>query len=297
MNVYATVDEVKRYIGRSVGEETKDDDLLLRFTIKASRMFDNFATNGVLPMRRFYPTLATKNFDHPDDATMLNLKDDLLSCDSLTTKNGATSITSADYVLMTSGGRYNQTPFGIIQLHPDGTVTEFEYDGTPYQSNAIIGPWGYHTDWSNAWEDSGDTVQDGGGIDDVVTTITVNNADGDDINGMPFRFKRQQLIKVENEYMWVTYVNVTDDELTVRRAQNGTTAASHANGVAISIYKPMADVIQAMEVLSAHIYRRRESVGTPDDRPIAGAQGQLILPAVLPEDVKKILRPYKKEAL
>ncbi len=297
MNVYATIDEVKRYIGKAEGEETKDDVLFLSFAIKASRMFDNFATNGVLPVRHFYPTLATKDFDHPDDATFLILKDDLLSCDSLTTKNGATTITSADYLLMTANDRYNQTPFAKIKLQPDGTVTEYAYNGTPYQANSITGPWGYHNDWDNAWEDSGDTVQDVGGIDDTVTIVTVNDVDGDDINGIPIRFKRQQLIKIEDEYMWVTNTNSTDNELAVRRARNGTTAASHAEDKAIYIYRPMYDVIQAMTVLTTHIYRRKDSVGTPDDRPLAGAEGQLILPVVLPEDVKKILRPYKKEAL
>ena len=298
MNVYATIDEVKLYLALAgEGEENKDDALLLRFTIKASRMFDNFATNGVMPMRRFYPTNATKNFDHPDDATLLSLKDDLLSCDTLTTENTATEIASADYVLMTANGRYNQTPFSQIQLQPDGTTTEFAYNGTPYQANAITGPWGFHSDWSNAWEDSGDTVQDVGGIDASETVITVTDAHGDDINGIPVRFKHQQLIKIEDEYMWITDVNSTDNELTVRRARNGTTGATHANAKEIYIFRPMADVLQAMEVLSAHIYRRKDSVGTPDDRPLAGEHGQIFLPSVLPEDVKQILRPYRKEAL
>lgn len=297
MNVYATIDEVKLYIANLEGEETKDDDLLLRFTVKASRMFDNFATNGVMPTRHFYPTKATKEFDNPDDATLLLLKDDLLSCDSLTTENGDTVILPADYVLMTANSRYNQTPFAKIQLQPNGTTTAFAYDGTPYQANSITGPWGYHNDWDNAWEDSGDTVKDVGGIDDSEAVVTVNDADGDDINGISHRFKQQQLIKIEDEYMWITDVNSTDDKLTVRRARNGTTGATHAQDKAIYIYRPMYDIIQAMEALTAHIYRRRTSIGTPNDRPLAGAQGQLILPSVLPEDVKKILHPYRKESL
>lgn len=298
MNVYATIDELKLYLGLAdESESTKDDALLLRFTVKASRMFDNFATNGVMPMRRFYPTVATKVFDHPDIASLLKLNDDLLEVSSLTTENGATAIASADYILATSKGDYNQTPYKRIQLQPDGTTTEFSYDGTPYQANSVTGVWGYHTDWANAWEDSGDSVQDVGGINDSIAIVTVTDADGDDINGIPNRFKQQQLIKIENEYLWITEVDISGNQLTVRRARNGTTAASHAQGKSIYIYRPMFDVLQAMEVLSAHIYRRKDSVGTPDDRPLAGPQGQLILPAVLPEDVAKILKAYKKESL
>ena len=299
MNVYATVDEIKLYLGGGLGEleESADDTLLMRFAMKASRMFDNFATNGVMPMRRFYPTIAAKDFDHPDDTALLRLKDDLLECTTLTTENGDTTILPANYELQTSNGRYNQTPYSQIQLHPDGTITAFTYDGTPYTANAVTGPWGYHNDWANAWEDSGDSVQDAGGISASAVTITVNDADGVDINGLPTRFKIQQILKIEDEYLWLVDVNGTDDELTVRRGMNGSTAATHAKDMAIYVYRPMDDIIEAMELLSTYIYRRRESIGTEIDRPMVGDKGQLIMPRVLPDEVTRILRPYRKEAL
>lgn len=295
MNVYATVDEVKLYIGKDPLQESSDDDLLLHFTIKASRMFDKFATNGVLPTRRFYPSIDTRDFDHPEDATVLKLRDDLLEVTTLTTKNGATSITPSDYKLQTATNRYNQTPYNQIRLTGAGTVTEFEIDDTEFAANQIVGIWGYHDDWANAWEDSGDTVEDDP-LSDSATTITVNDADGDDINGFSYRFKYQQLLKVESEYIWVTKVDPTNNTLTVRRGMNGSTAAAHVQDTPIYIYRPMADVREAMEELATHLYRHRKDIGTPSDRPIQ-REGLLIMPSTLPEEVKKILRPYRKESL
>ena len=299
MNVYATIDELNLYLGGGLyeGEESRDDDLLLRFTVKASRMFDKFATNGVMPMRRFYPTLATKDFDHPDNAALLLLKDDLLEVTTLTTENGDTPIVTADYMLVTANGRYNQTPYGRIQLHPNGTTTAFAYDGTQYGANQVDGVWGFHDNWASAWEDSTDLVEDTGGINAAVTSITVGDADGTDINGIAQRFKRQQLIKIDDEYLWVVDVNATDDELTVRRGMNGSTAATHDEDEPIYIFRPMDDVVEAMEELSTYIYHRKDTLGTEIDQAVMTAQGQIVIPSKLPDTVKEILRPHRKEAL
>lgn len=297
MNVYATIDELKLYLSLDPLADTKDDGLLLKFAIQASRMFDTFATNGIMPKRRFYPTLATKDFDHPSDhPAVLRLYDDLLAVTTLTTKNGATTISSSDYNLKTANGTYNQTPYRQVKLRIDGTTTAFEFDGTPDAANQIIGFWGYHADWANAWEDSGDTVQDNP-LSSSGTTLLVTDVDGDDINGIPNRFKLQQLLQIQDEILWITDTNITDNTLTVRRGMNGTTAASHVQNTTISVFKPMDDVVEAMQTLTAHLYRRRDDIGTSAERPVTGAQGQILLPSTLPEEVKKILRPHRKESL
>lgn len=297
MNVYATIDELKLYIGQDALTDTKEDDLFLRFTIQASRMFDTFATNGIMPKRRFYPTLATKDFDHPSDhPAVLRLYDDLLEVTTLTTKNGATTISSSDYNLKTANGTYGQTPYRQIKLVIDGTTTAFEFDGTPDAANQIIGFWGYHDNWTGAWEDSSDTVQDDP-LSSSATTLTVTDVNGDDINEIPNRFKRQQLLKIEDEILWIINTNITDNTLTVRRGMNGTTAAAHVQTTTINVFKPMDDVVEAMQALGSYLYRRKDSIGTSADRAIVSEQGPLILPGVLPEEVKRILRPHRKESL
>lgn len=299
MNVYATADELKEFLqgGLEVNVEEEDEPLLKKFCIKASRMFDAWATNGVPPTRRFYPNIITKHYDHPsNDVTRLNLFDDLLEITSLTTENGATNITVSDYVLAAAKGDYGRTPYSQIQLLENATVTAFTYDGTIRKANALTGIWGYHNEWSEAWEDSGDSVQDDP-LSSSATVITVNDADGDDINGLPFRFKAQQLLRIENEYLWLIYVNPTSNQLTVRRGMNGSTAASHTQGKAIEVFQPMADLRLAIEALVTYLYKRRASIGSETDRALATADGILVLPNSLPDEVTLNLKSYRKAGL
>ena len=301
MNVYATADDLKEFMqgGLKVSIEEEEEPLLKRFCIEASRMFDSWATNGVPPKRRFYPYIATKDYDYLSNyITRLNLFDDLLEATTLTTENGATSISASDYVLATSKGDYNRTPFSQVLLVENATVTQFSYSGTVRKANALTGIWGYHDEWSDAWEDSGDSVQDDP-LSDSATSIEVNDADGDDINGLPFRFKVQQLLRIEDEYLWITGIDQTSDPntLTVRRGRNGSTAASHAKNKAIEIYRPMDDLKFAIEALAKYLYKRRATIGSAEDRPLATADGILVLPNRLPDEVTRNLLTYRKEGL
>ena len=299
MNVYTTIDELKQFLsgGLDMDTDEEDDPLLKSFCIEASRMFDTWVTNGVPPKRRFYPQLAVKNYDF-EDATRLRLFDDLLEATTLTTENGAVSITASDYVLAAAKGDYDRTPYKYVILVENAAVSQFSYSGTIRKATALTGIWGYHDEWSDAWEDSGDSVQDDP-LSDSATTITVNDVDGDDINGLPLRFKTQQLLRIEDEYLWITGTDATagTDELTVRRGMNGSTAASHALDKAIEIFRPMADVRNALKALVQYLYKHRSSIGSDADRTVATADGILVLPSSLPTEVTKMLRPYRKEAL
>jgi hypothetical protein len=322
MNVYATVDEIKLWIGGNLSE-LEDDDLdpiLKRYTVEASRTFDLWVSNGKRPYRRFYPTVATRYYDHPartsangspkdssvgllttkqPSASILRLNNDLLELTTLTTKNGALVITSADYLLYRTRFRddlYDQTPYNAIKLEPNGTYTVFQYINTPNQANAVDGIWGYHDDWANAWEDSGDSVQNDPTIDASTTALKVNSADGDDINGLPNRFKHQQLIKVDSEYMWVTDITADNNILTVRRGMNGSTAAQHDKDDTIFIYRPPYDIQLAMKTLTLYLHRRRGAIGKAETGQVsASSRGRvLVVPPTLPQEVTMILEQYKK---
>mgnify|MGYP001605011279 FL=1 len=167
MNVYVTYEELKEYLTSKPGEAIKDDQLLKQFVIKTSRLFDEYCE------RKFYPRIETRYFDHPTDGLIedawpldsnlitaqvarvrtdeLWLDDDLLALTTLTTNNGATTITSSDYLLL-NGQKYAPTPYNVIRLQPNGTTTAFKYTNTPYKANALTGVWGFHNDYSNAWE-------------------------------------------------------------------------------------------------------------------------------------------------
>ena len=288
MNVYITYEELKEYLQgiEGAGQLTKDDKLLKQFCIKSSRLFDTFTD------KKFYPRLETRNYDHPPDPCKLWLDEHLLAVTTLTTNNGGVTVDSSDYLLM-KGEHYEFTPYNRIRLKSTGTTTRFTYTNEKFQANQIIGTWGYHDDWSNAFEDSQDSVQDGGGINASVTTVTVSGVDGTGRLGLTPRFKVQQLIKIDSEYLWITAKDVENNTLDVIRGVNGTTAATHANLATIEIFRPMPHLVNTMEVLASHQYRRRNSVGGADDRAIASSTGLLLLPSRLPAEVQDMLMKYR----
>lgn len=298
MNVYVTLDELRAYLPNlfEEGVQNDADPMLKRFCIQASRVFDTFATNGASIARHFYPVVATRNYDQPDCSDVLVLRDDLLELTTLTTKNGTVTITSADYILQGAAGQYGRTPYSKIVLQPNGTITQYDYTDSPLSSQGVSGIWGYHRDWANAWEDTGDTVQDAA-LNGTATTITVSDAGGDDINGIGRRFQVMQLLRIEDEYLWLTGVNDTDNTLTVRRGMNGSTAAAHAQNTAIYAYKPMPQLTNAIAVLARYMYQRRDNVGGEGDRAVITPQGHYLAPHKLPDEVKGMLVEFRKDTL
>jgi hypothetical protein len=288
MNEYCSFEDLKGYRGIKT-TETDDDDLLKGFCTSASRVWQQLCRG-----RLFYPQSATYYFDHPfEDVTRLRVREkDLLEVTTFTTNNTSTSVSASDYFLM-CGGAYHLTPYDRIVMKSDGSQPNLLYSGTPQKANAITGIWGYHENWANAWVDSGDTVQDGGGINSTVTTITVSDADGADIYAIKPRFKEQQLLKIGSEYAYVTAKNILNNQLTVRRGVNGTTAASHDNATAIYVYAPMEDVFHQVRRLAKWFYEQKDN--TSDiDRPIVTDAGVTLLPSALPKDVVEASIRYRR---
>lgn len=265
---------------------TDNDANLKRFCLGATSMFNEFAD------RYFVPERATYTFDHPTyDLRQIDLDKDLLELLGFTTENGATTIPTADFLLR-AGKSSNFTPYDNVRLSRASDYS-FSYEDDPEEANAITGIWGYHDDWANAWENSGDTVRDDP-LGAAATTITASDVAGEDINGLPIRFRVQQLIKIEDEYLFITGKNKTNNKLTVRRGVNGTTAAQHAQDTPIYIYRPMPALVQAMWTFVAYLERRRAGVGTDSDRPLATAQGILVLPPRLPDEVQRALEHFRR---
>lgn len=100
-----------------------------------------------------------------------------------------------------------------------------------------------------------------GGIDDTVTTVTVDSAMG--FTGGDFR------ILIDSEVMKVTGVSGLD--LTVVRHQEGTIAASHADDA------PVYHVLTA-DALAAHEQNDLTVRDTYANKPAAGVAGRLFLP-------------------
>lgn len=280
MNEYVTYAALKTYLRIS---EADSDALLRGFATQASRVFDQ-ATR-----RRFYPRIETRSYDHPINANVLVVDDDLLTVETFTTGNGGVTLAAADYFLM-CGREYNLTPYDRIVMRMDGDHTSLEYLETPQQANTVAGVWGYHEDWAQAW-DAVDVLA--GDVNDAVVSLAVVDADGADLDGSTPRFAAQQLIQVGTEYMAVTGVTAeTTNTLAVRRGVNGTSAAAHASGDAVSVYRPMVDVVHAVRRLAAWMYGQKDQPYA--ERIQAAQQGIIMIPEGMPADVQRVIRRYAR---
>jgi hypothetical protein len=317
--IYATYEEVKTYLqGVKAGEFPKDDSRIIEFTFAASRRFDEYCK------RKFYPTRETRYYNHPgaepgipvrgtmvlsrtygnrfstvtiqDDC--LKLDSDLLEAVTITTANGDTTLATTDYYL-TTGGSYNTPPYDRVELRSDGDVTAFAYSDSPQRANAITGFWGYHQEWGGAWV-AVDTIQNNP-LTISGTSLTVADVDGADDIGQTPRFRVHQLIRFGTgtgaEYAFITAKNTQANTLTIVRGVNGTTAAQQAATTAIYVYRPMWQIVDAVKMLAAHLYRRKDNVGGQGESGFASSTGVLVLPPKLPSEVAGILAAYKRTSL
>ncbi len=271
-NLYATLDEVRRYLGLDAGQ-TAADDLLLMMLGAASRLIEGYAG------RRFYPQRAIRRYPVSDQHRLL-LDDDLLTLHSLT--NGDGQPVSLDAVHLCPGGLVASS------LILDRTRAIFVHSGDPVHAISVEGTWGFHPAWASAWQDSGDSVQDDP-LSAAATTLTVSDADAPLSGGVGGRFAVGQLLRIGEEYLHVLAVDTGTNTLTVERAANGTAALNHARGAAIAIYRPPEDVRQACLRVVHWLYRQPDAGFVLRS---AGLRGEVVVPPALPDDVQQILAPY-----
>lgn len=277
MNAYVTVEEVKTELGIT---EPDYDEMIRDKCETASRLWDR------LTKRRFYPTVATRYYDYRLQY-MLPLDDDLLEVTTLTTGNGASTMSAAAYWPMT-GSSYGDPPYSRIV-----STSPFSATGTTKRAHAVTGIWGYHNDWANAWRNSGDTVKTN--ITASATSVTVTDVDGTDAEGHDPRFAEGQLLRIGTEYLHLQRKNATTDTLTIGRAANGSTAAAHTALDVIYVYQPMAEVKQAARRLAAWLFRIKDSqvfstIAFPE-------MGTIEIPEGLPADVVKLIPTFRKVRL
>lgn len=231
MTDYCTLADARREIVKLTSTNTVDDDKVRGFIRQVSRRIDS--RMGKLRRPFFAPYIEQRTFPlHSDRISSLDntflLKDPILSLTTVTRQT--TSLTSVAELYTLDNEVANML-----------WLTNCSYSWYPTQTTLklqlyVTGVWGWHADYDNAWE-SVDTVQDAGGINATVTSITVADADGTDLDGFTPRFSPGHMIQIGTEWLDVTAVNTTTNVLTVRRGVNGSTAAIHANGVAIATYR------------------------------------------------------------
>jgi hypothetical protein len=216
------------------------DDVLLADMIRSvSRDIDN------LTKRRFYPRAETHYYDTPKrNHPTINFDDDLLALTTLTNGDGD-AITSAYYKLYP----LNRTPKESLALLASSSEQwQANSDGDPEGAITILGVFGYHLDYPNAWVATGGTVQNTTSISASGTSLTVQTG----------TVKAGWLLQIGAEWLYASAVAVsTTDTVTVVRGVNGSTAAIHLNGAAISRWVVDESVEMIARVGVAASYRIR----------------------------------------
>lgn len=246
MYTLATLDHLRRRLGLAA-DDTAEDDRLLRALQAASAEVER------LTGRRYCPRRATIAHDiNLFQATELLLTADLLAITALTNGDGS-ALSAADYVTIPAEG---DAPIGVIRL-TGGRA--FVWDETPLQAVEVSGIWGWHDRWSAAWIASADTTQDDP-LAPGTTSLTVSDADGADSEAESPRFQVGQLLRIEDEYLWVLAVDSATNTLTVQRGAQGTTAAAHDQNTPIAVYRPPREVEMLVLRWAAWLYHE------PDQR-------------------------------
>jgi hypothetical protein len=157
----------------------------------------------------------------------------------------------------------------------------------------VTGTWGYRTRYTtDAWKLSGDSVQNGGGITDATTTITVNNVNGAQYDGTTPRFSVGQLLLLETEWCEVIGVNTSTNVLTVIRGARGSTAAAHVINTTINIFYPEPAIVRAAVRWASYLYARRAVFEKTTLQFGQGGQYSAVMPMDVPEEVRNILHQF-----
>lgn len=221
--------------------------------------------------RSFVPYVATLELPYRDIRVRggrVPLSEDLMVLSSFSW--GDSAFSASDYRLYPA----NVLPAQTIVVNTSSTTfgaVSVAWD-TAY---AITGTWGYHDNLVQAYT----TIQAAFTSTSNETTITVTDAS---------QFETLQYLRAESELMQVTAINTTDDELTVVRGVNGTTAAAHT-AVPLQRFNVIPAIALCATRLVAYLYQKRTDVGGT----VAFQDGTIVLDA-LPLIVRQTLNTYRR---
>ncbi len=277
--MYLSYAAFKRYRGIAV-TETADDTRIRLMCRYASAQWDR------MTRRPCWPEKKTRYYDLVD-SRLLTLDADLLAITSLTDSSGNTLVEGTDVLAYPLSG----PPYSRIEIKLD-SGDSLNYSGTTQKALTLAGIWGWHDDWANAFEASGDTVQDTGGGTPAATSITVSDADGVDAWGVTPRFDADTLLKIEDEYLWLTAQSTATNMLTVVRGVNGSTAATHAKTTPIYVFKPPQDVAKHITRWVMFLYDQKDA--SQYDTIAYPEAGVVQVPAGIPKDVTMGIDQYRR---
>ena len=268
MNVYATLDDLKALFTVTTAEENTQ---LLRLLTAASRQIERPKLAG----RYFYCYEGTRYF--AGGHNQLWLPDDLLSITTLKCDfdgDGTYEVTMAttDYHLYP----LNTYPKILLMANSHGDYSSFA-PGQP-KGVEIDGVFGFA---DSAIPFTAKTALAGAlGASDTEVEASSGSV-----------VKVGQTIRVGSEQMFVE--DIVQNKLYVQRGVNGTTAATHSDEDAVSVYDYPEDITQAVLIMAMRAWKRKDSayqdiVGSPET-------GQVVTSKGIDPDVVELVAPYRRQ--
>ena len=267
-NSYGNLTTLKTQLGiTGTGEDTS----LLQSLETASRSIDTYCK------RHFYSKSETKQFRGSGNRLLLNA--DLLSITTLTTLKDDRSTdktwASTDYELFPLGDTVY--PKEWIELADNTSAGSFA-SGIK-KGVQIAGIFGYGDGTSSTPYLSATTTNDGS-FSSSDTTFTATAGANLNIG---------ETILIDSEQMYIT--GISANTITIQRAMNGTSGASHSTGATVYVYQYPQEVVNACYLQAGRVSKRwhtayASSLGTPEMSPFD-------VSTALDGDVQRLLNPYR----
>ena len=256
---------------------TTFDSRLLAVLEDVSRWIDLYCS------RHFHVLVTTRTFDG-NGGTELILPD-LISVTTLKTDDNKdrtfeTTWGSSDFLLYPQNAEPTKSwgrPYTRVVVDVEsGSKSAIP---TGMRMVQIDGKWGYREDLATSSSSVG-----GNSMNASATSFGVQDGT---------QFSPGQTILIDAEQMYIT--SITGDNLTVVRAINGTTAASHAASATIQVYQYPAGIVEACTIQVARLWKRKDSAFASG---VAFSQSKSTDEfASLDPDVRLMLSPYRRLAV
>lgn len=253
----------------TIASTDSTDDIRLRAVLEAvSQQIDDDC------QRTFRVYTATKTLTARNAKSLL-LRDDLLAVTTLKTdadgdRTYENTWATTDYDLMPDDATDRRVPYWQVMVTPDGDYT---FPVGVRRGVQIVGRWGF-------WQDL------------LTLTATLNEVldtteTGVDLSGVT-EVEAGQTILIDSEQMYIQ--SISGSTLTVERGVNGTTAAAHSSGAAVSLYRYPAPIVEATRLAAARIFQR---VHAPFGVTGSADMGTITTITRIDPDVKGLLTAYR----
>ena len=255
MNLYANLAFYKRLAGISF-DDVADDSLFLELLEGASRRIDRETGRHFYAIER-----KEKQWRVPVTGYALHT-DDLVSVASITIDD--VTLAAADYELLP------------LNDSPKTRVRKLNSKFTYRELVKVTAKWGY----AEETEDSGTTLN--GALNTTATSVVLNDASKVEIG---------QTLRVDSEQLYVSAISTAT--LTVTRGVNDSTAATHSNSAAVSIYRYPRPIEEAVARQAYRLHRGRDAAWSGDGA-VGGDQQMQLGKGDMHWEIARALRPFKR---